>query len=99
TKLPRDAELDAEAIVVAFCKAYGISTAGLTGADVDPGRFAGVGLEWMKFMGTQQSPSRAIKVDNLVSQPGGTGNTTGPGGQPGFPGGPGGFPGGPGGFP
>jgi hypothetical protein len=97
TKLPRDAELDAEAVVLAFCKAYGISTAGLTGANVDAGRFSGVGLQWMQFMGTQQSPSRAIKVDNLVAKPGG-GNASGPGGAPpGFPGGPGGgLPGAPG---
>jgi hypothetical protein len=90
SKLPRDAELDAEAVMVAFCKAYGIDTAGLTGANVNIGKFAGVGLEWFNFMGRQTSPSRKLKIDNLAVTPG---TPTGPGGAPGFPG----FPGAPGG--
>lgn len=95
-KLPRDAELDSMAVVVAFCKAYGISEAGLTGAEVEPDRFAGVGLEWMNFMGTQTSPSRKLKLENVVITTGGTGSGPG-GGPPGTPGMPGpGNPGGPG---
>jgi hypothetical protein len=102
-KLPRDAELDPEAVIVAFCKGYGIDTAGLSAATPDIGRFAGVGLEWFKFMSGQVSPSRSLKVDDLAITPGAPGAPGAPGeggipGFPGFPGGPGGgFPGGPGG--
>jgi hypothetical protein len=96
-KLPRDAEIDANAVVIAFCKAYGIATGGLTGATADFNRFAGAGLEWMNFMGTQQSPSRKLKLDSLVIQPGGGNTGGGPGGGPGV--GPPGFPGAPGGPP
>jgi hypothetical protein len=91
SKLPRDAELDAEAIIGAFGRAYGIDRP-IGGAGVDVKRFMGIGLEWMSFMDKVQSPSRRLKLDTLVIQ-GGSGNTGG-----GFPGGPsGGFPGGPGG--
>jgi hypothetical protein len=90
SKLPRDAELDAEAVIVAFSKAYGIDTAGLSGSNVNIGRFAGVGLEWFNFMAKRTSPSRAWKIDSLAVTPG-----TGEGGVPGFPGFPG-FPGAPG---
>jgi hypothetical protein len=103
-KLPRDAELDANAVVTAFCKAYGVSRSGLEGATVDISDFAGVGFEWKKFMDGQQSPSRTLKIDSMIAKPGegtGPGGPAGPGG--GFPGGPGGpgpgRPGGPGGGP
>lgn len=96
SSLPRDAELDAMAVIVAFCKAYNISETGLTGASVDPQRFMSVGLEWLNFMGTVQSPSRKLKIESIVIR-GGAGNTGGPGGPAGgFPGMPG-APGGPGG--
>jgi len=110
SKLPRDAELDHYAVMVAFCRAYGIDETGLSGTIVDINRFAGVGLEWLNFMGEFQSPSRKLKLDAVVIDPnagqgggfpgGGVPGFPGlPGGGPGFPGGPGGpgFPGGPGG--
>ncbi|MBO0701246.1 MAG: hypothetical protein J2P46_22805, partial [Zavarzinella sp.] len=81
-KLPRDAELDPEAVIVAFCKGYGIDTAGLSAAIPDVDRFAGVGLEWYNFMTRQVSPSRSLKVDNLAVPPG----TPGAPGGPGMPG-------------
>jgi hypothetical protein len=98
SKVPRDAEIDANAVVIAFCKAYGIAVGGLTGATADPARFAGVGIEWMNFMGTQQSPSRKLKLDSIVVTGPGTGGTPGggPPGMPGFPGPGGGMPGFPG---
>lgn len=106
-KLPRDAELDHFAVIVAFCKAYGIDETGLSGASVDINKFAGVGFEWINFMGTQQSPSRKLKLDAVVVDPsagqggggfpGGGGGFPGGGGVPGFPGGGGGVPGFPGG--
>jgi hypothetical protein len=97
SKLPRDAELDADAVIVAFAKAYGLDTAGLGASSVNLGRFAGVGLEWFNFMAKQTSPSRAFKIDDLAVTPG-TGEG-GPAGFPGAPGGPPGFPGAPGGPP
>lgn len=99
SKLPRDAELDPDAVITAFCKAYGIARGGLTGAEVDIRRFGGVGLEWLNFMGTQQSPSRKLKLDGPTVT-GSDSGSTGPNGPglpgPGGPGGPG-LPGGPGG--
>ena len=96
-KLPRDAELDADAVIVAFCKAYGIDPGGISGSIVDIGKFAGIGLEWMAFMGGESSPSRKLKIDSVVSTPGSGGPGGGPGGPgdagPGFPGAPGGPPG------
>src|SRR5262249_18130865 len=90
SKLPRDAELDAEAVIVCFAKAFGVDSGGLSGTHVSIGKFAGIGLEWMAFMGRQASPSRKLKLDGIATAPG----TGGPG-FPGFPGG--GFPGYPGG--
>ena len=81
-KLPRDAELDSMAVIVAFAKAYGIDSTGLTGTFVEHGRFGGIGLVWMQFMGTQQSPSRKLKLDKVAVTSGGSG-----GGTPGYPGG------------
>jgi hypothetical protein len=107
SKLPRDAELDPQAVIVAFCKGYGIDTSGLSAASPDIRRFLGVGLEWYNFMSRQMSPSRSLKIDNLAITPGAPGAPgAGEGGIPGFPGFPGGpggpgggFPGGPGGPP
>jgi hypothetical protein len=103
-KLPRDAELDHEAVIVAFCRGYGIDETGLSGAQADIHKFAGVGLEWLNFMGTQQSPSRRLKLDAVVIDPSANSGGMPGGGLPGFPGGPSGpggglpgFPGGPGG--
>jgi hypothetical protein len=94
SKLPRDAELDADAVITAFAKAFGIDSGGLSGTHVSINKFAGIGLEWFAFMGTQASPSRKLKVDSIATAPG-SGGPGGPG-MPGFPGGPPpGFPGGP----
>lgn len=98
--LPRDAELDSMAVIVAFSKAYGISETGLSGDNVRISRFARVSFEWLNFMSTQQSPSRKLKLDSLVVSSGTGAGTPGMpgGGIPGFPGVPGGRPGaGPGG--
>lgn len=98
-KLPRDAELDRKAAITALAKACGYEDAGVSGVDtIDEKRFLTLAVDWKNFMQTQISPSRSLKVDNLIiqSNPNGPGGT--PGG-PGFPGGPGGSPGGPGGFP
>jgi hypothetical protein len=100
TKLPRDAELDGDAVIGAFGRAYGIGNAGLVGAGVDTRRFMGIGLEWADFMSKEQSPSRKLKLDDVVVRGPATGAPgVGPGG--GFPGGPpgGGFPPGGGGPP
>jgi Protein of unknown function (DUF1570) len=91
SKLPRDAELDGEAVIAAFGRAYGIDGAGLSGASVKVDRFMQIGLEWWDFMGHQQSPSRKLKLDDVLVR-GGAG-TTGAGGA-GFPGGGFGPPGG-----
>jgi len=107
-KLPRDAELDADAVITSFCIANGISTAGLNGTNPDISRFMGIGLLWKQFMDGQTSPTRAMKIDTLVTKPDdgstgtgrpGTPGGSGPGGRPGGPGGPpgAGGPGGPGG--
>ena len=104
-KLPRDAELDGEAVIGAFGRAYGIDGANIAGSGVDVRRFLGIGLEWWSFMGKEQSPSKKLKLDDLTVIGGGAGGGAGfpggPGMGPGFPGaGPGmgpGFPGGPGG--
>ena len=93
-KLPRDAELDAQAVIVCFAKGFGIDIAGLSGSLVSSREFGGIGLEWFAYMATQASPSRKLKIDSIATAPG----TTGGPGFPGFPGGaPPGYPGGPGG--
>ncbi|HEX3148343.1 MAG TPA: hypothetical protein VHR66_09690 [Gemmataceae bacterium] len=95
TRLPRDAELDGEAVVGAFGRAYGIGNASITGSGVDVRRFMGIGLEWADFMAKEQSPSRRLKLDDIVARgPGAPG--TGAPGTPGFPGPGGGVPGFPG---
>jgi hypothetical protein len=102
-KLPRDAELDAEAVVGAFGRAYGIDNAAMAANGLDSKRFIGIGLEWWTFMKNEQSPSRKLKLEGIMVRGGGAGQgMPGSPGMPGFPGGPGspgmpGFPGGPGG--
>ena len=89
-KLPRDAELDEEATITALSKAFGYSTAGISGADSADKRFAIIAIDWKNWMEGQQSPSRQLKVDTLILQGGpGTGAAPAPGA-----GGPGGGPGG-----
>ncbi len=95
-KLPRDAELDEEATITALAKAFGYATAGLSGVDSADKRFSIIAVDWKNFMERQQSPSRMLKVENLVIEPDPSGTPGGPGGFPGLPGGPGGFPGIPG---
>ena len=67
TKLPRNAELDGEAVIGAFGRAYGIGNARSVGSGVDQRRFMGIGLEWADFMGQEQSPSRRLKLDDIVA--------------------------------
>jgi len=95
TKLPRDAELDGDAVIGAFGRAYGIGNANIVGSGVDSRRFMGIGLEWVAFMEQEQSPSRRLKLDDIVAR--GSGAPGAPGVPGGIPGGgpPGGIPGGP----
>lgn len=102
--LPRDAELDAEAVMNCFGKAFGVSFSGLAGDQADIQKISGLGMLWMQFMASQQSPSKSLKIDAVVGAPEGmlpggpggpAGPSIGPGIGPGIPG-PGG-PGGPGG--
>lgn len=104
--LPRDAELDADSVINAFARAYDVAYVGLTGSNADPKKFMHIGEAWWNFMSKQQSPSRRMKIDTVIANPGASGTGFGPGGTspggapPGFgpPSGPGG-PGGPGGGP
>jgi Protein of unknown function (DUF1570) len=95
SRLPRDCEIDENAIVSCFGRAFNIDLGGLYASDIDGRKFQSFSIDWYRYIAGLKSPSKALKVDPLVNAPPPGQNPGGPGG----PGGPGAGPGGPGGPP